>query len=392
MDLAIIGAGFTGVSAALSAAEQGASVAVFEAENVGYGGSGRNVGLVNAGLWLPPDKVRETMGAQSGDALISALGQGPELVYDLIARHDIQCNPVRNGTLHIAHHPRAVADLAKRAQQWQALGAPVRLLSVEESRKRTGTAGVFGALLDTRAGTIQPLDYVRGLARAAMECGAKLFEKAKVSALSQTETGWRLRVGTHEVKATRVLVATNAYHADVQTLPPPAASYVWYFQAATEPVDAEDILPGGEGCWDTATIMSSFRRDAEGRLILGGMGLPERGGGLHLGWARRKLARTFPKLRDVPFERQWSGRIAMTRDHIPKLVCNGPNLYTIFGYSGRGIAPGTVMGTAVAHAILSGDFDAVPLPVVDRYTETFTRTRSIGIEAGARLWHFAGIS
>ena len=167
-DLAIIGGGFTGLSAALHAAGQGAEVTLLEAETIGHGGSGRNVGLVNAGLWLPPDDVCKTLGNQAGEHLNSVLAAAPDLVFDLIERHAIACEPVRAGTLHLAHASRGLAQLQTRLAQAQARGAPVRLLDAQETAARLGTACFHGALHDSRAGTIQPLAYARGLAPACM--------------------------------------------------------------------------------------------------------------------------------------------------------------------------------------------------------------------------------
>ena len=138
-DLAIVGAGFTGLSAALHAAEQGLSVQVIEARRIGHGGSGRNVGLVNAGLWLPPDQVRAALGEEAGSRLIAGLGDAPDLVFSLIERHGIACEASRNGTIHVAHSAAGLADLRDRARQWQRLGAPVELLSAAEAARRTGT-------------------------------------------------------------------------------------------------------------------------------------------------------------------------------------------------------------------------------------------------------------
>ncbi|MCB2123616.1 MAG: FAD-binding oxidoreductase, partial [Rhodobacteraceae bacterium] len=127
-DVAVIGGGFTGLSAALHLAEAGARVVVLEAETVGHGGSGRNVGLVNAGLWTPPDEVEAALGSEEGAALNRALAAGPDLVFDLIARHGIECEAVRNGTLHLAHNASGLRDLQSRHAQQARRGAPVRLL------------------------------------------------------------------------------------------------------------------------------------------------------------------------------------------------------------------------------------------------------------------------
>ena len=125
-DVAIIGAGFTGLSTALHLAERGLKPVVVEAHGIGHGGSGRNVGLVNAGMWVKPNDLIETQGKEWGQRLISTLGDGPKLVFDLVDRFDIACEAERKGTLHLAVGDKGLADLRDREAQWRALGAPVR--------------------------------------------------------------------------------------------------------------------------------------------------------------------------------------------------------------------------------------------------------------------------
>ncbi|HKJ60501.1 MAG TPA: FAD-dependent oxidoreductase, partial [Hyphomicrobiales bacterium] len=175
-DLVIIGGGFTGCSAALHAAGEGAAVRLIEAETIGYGGSGRNVGLVNAGLWMPPEEVVATIGKAAGDRLNTLLAGAPDLVFSLIGQHGIACKAKRAGTLHCAHSPAGFRNLQDRYRQQKALNAPVSLLDAEKTAERTGSPAFYGSLHDARAGTIQPLDYCRGLARAAVEAGAFLNE------------------------------------------------------------------------------------------------------------------------------------------------------------------------------------------------------------------------
>ena len=167
VDVAIVGGGFTGLSAALHLQEKGARTAVLEGAEIGFGGSGRNVGLVNAGMWVMPSALSGALGGLHGARLLTQLGAGPDLVYALIERHGIDCEAVRNGTLHCAVGASGLANIRQRATEWQAHGAPVRLLSAEETAERTGTRAYTGALLDQRAGTVQPLAYARGLAHAA---------------------------------------------------------------------------------------------------------------------------------------------------------------------------------------------------------------------------------
>jgi len=383
----VIGGGYTGLSAALAAAEHGADVVLLEGARVGHGGSGRNVGLVNAGLWLPPDDVAGRLGDGPGEALNAALAAAPDRVFDLIGRHAIACEPQRAGTLHLAHAPGGLRDLRRRVRQAQARGAPVTLLDADAATRRTGSAHFHGALHDPRAGTIQPLSYARGLARAAATAGARIFEHSPVRTCEQHGGQWILRTDGGKLRARRLLVATNAYHHGAEGTDMPGLPVVNFFQIATEALGhniAGDILPGGEGCWDTGTVMTSLRRDAAGRVILGGMGT---GGALHEGWARRKLARLFPRLADAPLAHVWTGRIAMTHDHLPRILRLGPEGLAVFGYSGRGIAPGTLFGEAAARALLAGSEDALPVPVTDSHAEALSALRTLGFETAARMVH-----
>lgn len=386
-DLVILGGGFTGLSAALDAAGQGADVILLEAETIGHGGSGRNVGLVNAGLWLSPDAVCKTLGQAAGDQLNAALAAAPDLVFGLIDAHDIQCEPRRNGTLHLAHAPKGVAQLQTRYDQMAARGAPVTLLDSADTAERTGTTAFHGALHDARAGTIHPLAYARGLARAAETQGARIFEASPAVSVMRHAGHWVVRSPGGKVRAKALLVATNAYHQAVEQLIVPQPATVNYFQLATEPLGhnlAGDILANGEGCWDSALIMSSLRRDADGRIILGGMGDDV---ALQSNWARRKLTQLFPRLRDVAITHAWAGKISMTSDHLPKVLRLGTLGLSIFGYSGRGIAPGTLMGRCAARALLSDDDSMLPLVPIERHTERFTRLKTAAFETGARLVH-----
>lgn len=392
VDLAVIGAGFTGLSAALEAAGQGAHVAVLEAQCVGHGGSGRNVGLVNAGLWLPPEGVRQSLGQEPGERLNRALAGAPDLVFDLIDRHEIACEPQRAGTLHCAHSAKGLRDLQDRHRQLRVMNAPVTLLDADRTRQRTGAAGLHGALHDARAGTVQPLAYARGLARAARSAGARIFEQTPVTQARWSGRTWHIETGDGRVTARRLLVATNAYHAPVAGLEMPRVPEVCFFQLATAPHPelARSVLPGGEGCWDTGLIMTSFRRDTAGRFILGAMGRPEGLGALHHGWARRKLARLYPDLADASLDHAWWGRISMTSDHVPKAMRLGDAGMAIFGYSGRGIAPGTLVGRAAARDLLSDEAATIPLPVIETHREWLPGLRSAYFESGARVVHLMG--
>ncbi len=390
-ELLVVGAGFTGCSAALEAASGGANVAVLEAKTIGHGGSGRNVGLVNAGLWLPPDAIVKAMGRQAGTRLIDALSVAPEQVFRLIDTHGIDCEATRNGTLHLAHARSGLADLKDRFRQGKGIGAPLQLLDRAETARRTGSDIFHGSLFDPRAGTVQPLAYCRGLVQAARQAGARIFEEAPVSQIGHDGTDWIATVRGAEIRAAHLLLATNAYAEAIDGVPDPAFVPVHFSQFATAPltdVQRAGILPGGEGCWDTDLVMSSLRLDREGRLIIGGVGdVTGPQGAVHRAWAARKLAQIYPHLGGTQFEHEWSGVIAMTSDHLPKVVSLGPRALSIYGYSGRGIGPGTVFGKAAARALLHGDIAALPVGIERPRAETFKSLRALYYEFGAVAVH-----
>ncbi len=391
-DVAIVGGGFTGCSAALHLAEAGVDVRVLEAATVGHGGSGRNVGLVNAGLWLPPDTVEARLGASAGRRLNATLAAGPGFVFSLIDRFAIDCDVTRTGTLHCAHARAGLAALQERFRQQRERDAPVELLDAATTARVTGAQTLHGALLDHRAGTIQPLSYARGLARAATALGARVHERSPVSRLARQGSVWRLECGRGSVTARRLLIAVNAYGSSAAAELRPAYTPMRYFQVATRPLPADaltTILPERQGAWDTATVMSSFRLDRDGRLVIGAIGSVDGfGAATHRSWAARKLRALFPRLGAQSFQHAWFGRIAMTSDRIPRIQRVGPDAFSIFGYNGRGIAPGTVLGKAYADYVASGDESAFPLAPVASVRSSFAVTAGLLYEIGATAFHF----
>ena len=378
-ELAIVGGGYTGLSTALHAAERGIDCHVLEARCIGHGGLGRNAGLVNAGVWLPPQDVRAQLGESRGSRLIEELSDAPSYVFSLIERHQIRCEATHAGTIHAAHSLKGYKNLARRAEEWHRLGAPVDLLSREQVSEKIGSTVFHGGLFDHRAGTINPMGYVRGLARAAMAGGAKVSTGVSASALRRENGKWIIETDHGTVTANTVVLGTNAYSDDLWPRLKNTFTIIHYFQLATAPLGerVKAILPGGQGLWDTGTIMFSLRRDAFGRLIIGSMGKAFGGnGGLSQRWAARKPARLFPELGDVEFEASWHGQLAMTPDHLPRIHRLAEGLYTPIGYNGRGIAPGTVFGKAMADLLDGGKEEDLPLPVTGLRTVPSARFMS----------------
>jgi glycine/D-amino acid oxidase-like deaminating enzyme len=392
VDVAVIGGGYTGLSAALHLAETGTDVTLLEAREIGFGGAGRNVGFVNAGLWLMPDEVVRIVGQPHGERLLDVLGASPDLVFKLIEKHAIDCEAVRKGTLHCAASPGGFKELQQREAQWKRRGAPVTLLSREEAAPRIGSDRFYGALFDQRAGIIQPLAYAYGLAEAAKRAGARLHIASPVTDLKRVSHGWRLTTPGGEVRARAVILATLGYpdfafkQREKELIP------FNYFQFATAPLTEavrKTILPGGEGALDTNMILSSFRLDQAGRLLIGSVGQVEnRGYNLHHRWAQRTLRKIFPQVGAIALEYAWNGRIAMTTDHIPRFHLPGENLVSVSSYNGRGIGPGTVFGKLLAELVQGASPETMPLPVSEPKNILTRSLRGLYYETGARLYHF----
>lgn len=365
-DLAIVGGGFTGLSTALHAAERGIACHVLEANRIGHGGSGRNAGLVNPGLWLPPAEVQKRLGRDRGRALVETLGAAPDYVFSLIEKYQIRCEATRQGTIHAAHSPGAMAGLRQRAEAWAELGTPVELLSRDQATAMIGSPAFHGGLFDRRAGTINPMGYARGLARAATAAGATLSTGVRVRRLERHGDTLTLRTDQGPLFARTVVLGTNAFTDGLWPGLRDTFTTIDFFKLATEPLGerAAGILPGGQGIWDTGLVMFALRRDAHGRLLIGSMGRAIGGtSGLTARWASRTLARLFPDLGPVRFEEAWDGPLAMTPDHLPRIHRLADGLYTPIGYNGRGITTGTIFGKAMAELAGSDAEDDLLLPI-----------------------------
>ena len=394
-DIVIVGGGYTGLSAALHLAERGTNVVLLEAAEIGFGGAGRNVGLINAGMWVMPDNFSLELGEDYGERALELLGNGPYLVREMIAKHGIACELETNGTLHCAVGQDGMTEVEERARQWQKRGAPVTVLNAAETERRIGTSAYAGSLLDMRAGTLQPLAYARGLAHAAVKAGGRLHTGSPVISTGEANGRKIVRTAQGEVSADWIIVATDAYSTGPWAQVRREQVHLPYFNLATAPLSANlrrSILPNCEGCWDTKDVLSSFRMDQAGRLVFGSCGaLRGTGISIHKAWARRSLKRLFPQLGEVEFEAEWYGKIGMTDNALPRFHRFGQNVIGFSGYNGRGISPGTTFGKVLAHHIL-GDIAEkdLPLPLTEVREAAFRSAKEAYYEAGAQIAHFTG--
>ncbi len=369
VDVAVIGGGILGLSAALALARAGRRVAVLEAAEIGHGASGRNGGLVVPSLpRVGPDDVLRVMGADRGGRFIRTVLGAPAEVAGLVQRYGIECGFVQSGWLNPAHGPAMVAGLERRLATWKRFGSPATLLSAKETRARIGSDAFHGAIADPTGGHLNPLSYTRGLARGAASAGARIHENSPVRRITQRGEKWLLETRSGTITATRVVQATNAQRPGTLGSEEAARSTVplTVYQLATPvlpPAVRASILPGGESMSDTRNNLFACCMDDTGRIVTGGMApLTQLGAARWLpGLLAKRLQRIFPQLGPVSFEAVWSGRASLTPDFLPRLFQIAPGWFVPFTCNGRGVALSTAMGRRIGEWLATDNAEDMPL-------------------------------
>jgi glycine/D-amino acid oxidase-like deaminating enzyme len=355
-DVLVVGGGVTGLSTALHLAERGVKVTVLEAEEPGWGASGRNGGQVNPGLKPDPDTVERDFGADLGSRMNAYAGAAPAFVFELIKRHAIRCEARQNGTLRAAIRSGHAAKVQATFGQLLRRGAPVELLDRAAAAQFTGTRRYQAALLDRRGGDLNPLSFARGLARAALSAGASVHGNSRVLDLTPSGTGWRARTGTGRVSAANVVLATNGYTDALWPRLRRSVVPLFGAMAATEVLPdsiARAVMPGRCVLYESGAVTVYYRVDAGQRLLIGGRGpmreIHATAALAHLLAYAREL---WPALAQTRWTHAWGGRLAMTQDHYPHVHEPAPGVLACLGYNGRGVALGTAMGAQLANRVI----------------------------------------
>ncbi len=389
VDTAVVGAGFTGLRAALLLAEAGQRVAVIEARTVGWGASGRTGGQVNP---LPtvhgPDKIAKLIGPAFLERYAeAALGSADEL-FAIIKTHGIDCQARQQGWLRVDHCRDAMAKSRANAAGWNRFDAGIEFLDGTDLHDEVGSTAFRSGTLIRKGGAIQPLCYARGLARCALAAGAAVHSESPAVALARKGKQWHLRTPQGELLADRVLLCANGYTDGLWPRLAQSVLPLVSIQSATEPLPKSvvgSILPRGRTFADTRREIIYGRREPDDRILIGGLGrLTERGDIAAFEDLRREAERIYPPLRGAKWQYRWSGRVAVTQDHVPHLHEPGPGVLAGLGYNGRGVAMANVMGRVLAERVLGKAPGELPFPTSPIRTYPLHRFHEIG--ARALMW------
>jgi gamma-glutamylputrescine oxidase len=363
-DVTIIGAGYTGLSAALALKRAGADVVVLESEFAGFGASGRNAGHLTPTIGKDLPTLLMLFGKKRAARLVRFADEAVSRVEELIREHRIDCDYQPSGNIMAAVHPRQEARLRKAASAAAELGAHVRFLSRDDMRARGIPPAFIAGVLEERGGTLDPGKYVMGLRRAVLDAGIRLHEQSPVQHIV---AGTRLILRTAEGTATadKVLLATNAYTVALghlrHTIYP---LHDTLFES--EPLSATQMAAlgwkGREGIYTAHESLESYRRTAHNTIVGGSKGVRYPYGSALVGestpWTlalnEQAFRDRFPELSSVKIAHHWSGWIAMTLSFLPTLGVTGAarNLYYALGYNGHGVAAATAMGAMAADFML----------------------------------------
>ena len=362
-DVAIIGGGFTGLSAALHLAQSGVDVAVFEANHIGWGASGRNGGFCCLGGGMAHDALLDARFGKEGrleyrTAEKAAVG----LVEALCAAHDITVDRHSKGETILAHRPSDFALLEKSAEAVEKnYGAAPELITAQDLPDHRMAGPFFGALTTPIGFGLNPQKFLMGLARAALQAGVRIYEHAPVT---QITPGWTLS-SLHQARADQIIIATNGYSSE--TLPPWLAGRYMPGQSnviVTRPLSTAEQEKAGwtsdQMAFDTRSLLHYFRRLPNDRFLFGmrgGLGASPAAEARARQRIRRDFHMMFPAWANVEITHSWSGMVSLARDMLPFAgpIPNMAGAHAALCYHGNGVAMGTFAGKTLAEQIVNAE-------------------------------------
>ena len=367
VDVAILGGGYTGLSAARTLAKNGAKVAVLEANTIGWGASSRNGGMVLTGLKLGMQTVQKKYGRRLAKRLFQYALASIDTVEQIVNEEKIDCGFARYGHLLTANKPKHFNALREEVEFMEKeFNHKVRLISRQNQSEEIGTDTYYGALLDECSGGLNPAQYVAGLAGAAERTGATLHARARVNRLTRRENSFLVETERGSLSAESVLVATSGYTGNVTKKLQKKIIPIGSFIIATDRLSeeqAKELIPKGRMIFDAMHYLNYFRL-WDNRLIFGGRAafFPETTQTIARSAEilRREMVQVYPQLKDTNVEYVWGGTLDFAFDMMTHVGEMG-GIYFSLGYAGHGVAMATHSGKTVAEAILKGNLQEHPL-------------------------------
>jgi gamma-glutamylputrescine oxidase len=354
-DVAVIGGGYTGLSAALNLAERGYSVALIEQARIGWGASGRNGGQINTGLRKGAVELIARYGRDRAKTLFDLAEEGRAIIRERVAKHRIRCD-LKANTLFVAHRASEAgwmrAEVAALETEFGYRKA--RFIPREELDEHIGSDAFHAGIADHGGGHLHPLNYAIGLAQAALDAGAQLFERTHAFAIDEVDGGVSVATDKGRVKAAYAVLACDAYLGDLEPRIAPKIMPIANFLIATEPLgeaEASALIPNDACVCDSRFVVNYFRLSGDRRMIWGGgekytpappPSIPD--------FVKPHMVRVFPQLADRKIEYGWSGMVGISMSRLPNLGRLG-NVFYAQGYSGQGVAVSGIAGKLIAEAL-----------------------------------------
>ncbi len=355
-DVCIVGAGYTGLTTALELAKAGVHVVLLERQEVGFGGSGRNAGHCTPTFThysLP--ELRRMLGEPWAERLIERQTRANDRVSSMIRDYQIDCEWVQNGYVMGASHKGAMADIRRKVETYNAAGAKTRLLDRDEVAAVTGSPRFHGGWLHEEAGHLNPLGYARGLARAVIQEGGRIFTDSAVTGCErEMGGGWKVKTDGGEVVASKVIFTTGAYTVGGWPKLDRTFKIQRVFVAATQVLSEETrrtVLPQNTTIHDGRGDIYVYKYNAEGRIVASMFPMGRRG--RDMAYTKQimseRLKWLHPQLREeIRWDYFWFGELDMQYRTVPRLYDLAPGVVALTGLSGRGVPTGSMLGSILS--------------------------------------------
>jgi glycine/D-amino acid oxidase-like deaminating enzyme len=388
-DVTIIGAGITGLRAALELAQQNINVVVLDSHEPGWGASGRTGGQVNPLAHDVPANIIKQLGSTYGPRMLESYVNSGNELFDLIKNNGMQCDAVQNGWIRGAHCHSAIKDLESMHKGWSEYGLDISYIEGKELHKLSGSTAYDVATHVASGGCIQPLSYSRELARVASAKGAQIFAHSAVKSVKSEGQKWKVSTDKGSVTSQWVLFCTNGYTDNTlkglkQTIIPLVS-----VQAVTRPLsksEYDSILPNGHTLADTRRVIYYSRKDNHDRLLFGSLGMSEHCSGADKQRLHKGLKTVFPQLTPGDLELYWGGKLAFTKDVLPHVHEPAPGILAGLGYNGRGVAMGTVMGRILAERVAGKKPEDLAIPTTTYKSFPFHSFHKIGVYSAIKAF------